>query len=206
MITLYGNGQSRSFRALWALEEAKVTYIYHSVTFGSEKDPFGTLSKEYKQLNIQGKVPTYVEDEIVLTESAAILNYIAATHPSKKLAPLDNVKLKAKYDEVCFFVLSDLEQPVWTNGKHRFAIPEEYRISEVLDTATWEFKQSIKALEQLLDGKKYVIGETFTMADILVAHTLNWAINFHFDVPVKLQQYRRRMYERPACKRACEML
>jgi len=206
MITLYGNGLSRSFRALWALEEVNAKYIYHSVKFGSNEALIGTLSHEYKKLNFQGKVPTFIENEIVITESAAILNYIAATHPLLELAPLHNRNLRAKYDEVCFFVLSDLEQSLWTNGKHRFVLPEKYRISEVLPTTIWEFKQSLKALEDFLSDKEFIIGENFTMADILVAHTLTWAINFHFDVPKELLQYKKRMYERPACLRACKLV
>jgi len=202
MFTLYGNGQARSFRVLWALEEANVEYIYHTVNFGSGDGPLGALSEEYKKINFQGKVPTCVDGDTVLTESAAIINYIAALYPEEKLAPLDDVKLRSRYDEVCFFVLSDLEQPLWSNGKHQFALPEERRVPEVLNTTRWEFTQSLRALEQFLQGKKYIVGSSFSMADILVAHTLNWAINFNFEMPVELQEYKDRMYGRHACKRA----
>jgi len=187
---------------LWALEEAGVEYIYHTVNFTSNDGLLGVLSEEYKKLNFQSKVPTCVDGDIVLTESAAILNYIAAAYPLAKLAPIDDLELRARYDEICFFVLSDLEQPLWVNGKHRFALPEEYRVPEVLDTTRWEFTQSLNALEQFLQEKKYIVGNSFSMADILVAHTLNWAINFNFDISVELREYKDRMYGRQACKRA----
>ncbi len=207
MIDLYGSGQARSFRALWALEEADLSYNYHHIKFGSEQGPLGALSAEYISLNSQGKVPTLIDGDLVITQSAAILNYIAATNPDKKLTPQDNVKLRAKYDEVCFFVLSDLEQPVSSIGKHRFALPEEFRIEKMADTAAWEFKRSLKALAQYLSEKeKYVFGTSFSMADILVAHTLNMATNFGMDIPDTFSAYKDRMYKRPACQKALKIL
>ena len=116
--------------------------------------------------------------------------------------PEHDIALRACYDQICFFVLSDLEQPLWTNGKHRFAIPEQYRVPEVLKTADWELEKSLKALGQFLKGKTYIVGDTFTMADILVAHTLNWADTFKFEVPDDFLAYRDAMYARPACKNA----
>ena len=203
MITLYGNGQSRSFRALWALEEIKIPYIYKHVNLG-----IGTHAPcdDFLLLNSQGKVPILTDDDLVITESAAILNYIAALKPSSCLIPKDNPSLRAKYDEICFFALSELEQPLWTSGKHRFALPEEVRVLDILDTVHWEFDMAIKALGYLMKGKMFAIGDQFTMADILVAHTLHWAEDFMFDVPDEFQTYWKSMYERPACKKALNII
>lgn len=201
MITLYGSGQSRSFRALWALEEAALPYEYKRVIIG-RSDENGTQTASYKQLNFQGKVPSLVHDDLIINESAAILNYIATLEPEAELIPIDDIALRAYYDEICFFVLADLEQPLWTNGKHRFVLPKEYRVADVLKTADWEFAKSLKALANYLDGKSYAVGDRFTMADILIAHTLQWAETFKFEIPKKLLAYRDRMYERPACKKA----
>ena len=201
MTILYGQGQSRSFRALWALEEANISFEYREVEFGSEALN-GTMSKEYRSLNFQGKVPTLVDNNLVITESAAILNYIAAINPSLNLIPENDLPLRARYDEICFFVLSDLEQPLWTNGKHRFALPKEQRITAILEVTHWEFNKSLQALRHYIEGKKYAVGEAFTMADILIAHTLNWADKFQFTVPGEFLTYRDNMYHRPACKKA----
>lgn len=201
MIILHGRGQSRSFRVLWALEEANLPFQYHEIKNGSA-EVSGSLSKEYLSLNPQGKVPTFIDDGLVLTESGAILNYIATKSPGSDLIPEQDPKKRALYDQVCFFVLSDLEQPLWTNGKHRIFLPEEQQVSEVIPTTHWEFKKSLQALEPHMEGKKYALGDTFTMADILIAQTLNWAIRFKFDLPETFQSYRDRMYERSACKKA----
>ncbi len=60
MSLLYGSGQPRSFRVLWALEEANMPYEYRKVKFGSEGIN-GTKSEEYRSFNSQGKVPTLVD-------------------------------------------------------------------------------------------------------------------------------------------------
>jgi len=202
MITLYGNGQSRSFRALWALEEINASYIYKHMNLGLGEGS-NELCQDYLFLNSQGKVPTLTDGALVITESAAILNYIATRSPSSCLVPENDPVLRARYDQICYFVLSELEQPLWTSGKHRFALPEKVRVLKILDnTVHWEFKKAINALSHLMRGREYAMGNQFTMADILVAHTLNWAEDFMFDVPAEFQTYRETMYERPSCKRA----
>jgi glutathione S-transferase len=200
---LYGMGQSRSFRALWALEECGLKYEYTAVTFGSSEGD-SLRSDAYKKINFEGKVPTLIDGDLVLFESGAILNYIAANCSDSNLIPSADIKQRAKYDELCCFVLTELEQGLWTNGKHRFALPEEYRVSDVLTTATWEFSKAVKTLQNMFDGSSYVLGDVFTMADILLAQTLNWAERFKFTVPENLLAYKNRMYARPACVRSLE--
>ena len=205
MIKLYGLGKSRSFRALWAIEEAGLDYHYISVKFGSEEEN-GTASEGYKKLNFEGKVPTLINDDLVLIESGAIVNYVAALSANTHLMPTDNAIHRAKYDEVNCFILTELEQGLWTNGKHRFALPEEHRIAEVLSTATFEFNKAVTTLNHWFDGSDYILGEQFTMSDVLLAHTLTWAESFEFDVPKDLLAYKNRMFEREACIRALNKL
>ena len=201
MITLYGSGQSRSFRALWAMEESGLPFEYSPVTIG-QREEGGTQTDSYKQLNFQGKVPSLIDDELIVNESAAILNYIAACVPDKQLIPTDDIALRAYYDEICFFVLSDLEQPLWTYGKHSFVLPKEHRVKAVLETAHWEFDKSVTALNQYVADKEFVVGEQFTMADLLIAQTLQWAQRFDFSVPTELLNYKDNLYQRSACQKA----
>lgn len=202
---LYGMGKSRSFRALWALEESGIEYEYVSVEFASSGEN-GANSEAYLKLNSQGKVPTLVDGELVLTESGAILNYVAASSADLTLIPSNSLSRRAKYDEMMFFVLSELEQALWSSGKHRFALPEEHRVPDMLKTATFEFAKAMKTLQHLFDGEGFVVGDEFTMADLILAHTLTWAESFKFEVPEHLLSYRNKMYYRKACKRANEFL
>ena len=194
-LTLYGLGPSRSFRCLWALHEAGLAHEFVSLELGSQADN-GTQSDTYKQKNPQGKVPTLVHDNFVLTESAAILNYIDALADNRFIPT--SPQERAKYDELSFFVLAELEQPLWTTGKHRFAIPEEHRVVEIFPTAQWEFDKAINALGKLLQMGDFALGNTFTFADILLAHTFNWANRFEFVLPTEYLEYRDRLYKRDA--------
>lgn len=194
-ITLYGLGPSRSFRCLWALAEADLEHEFVSLEL-SGTGSNGAKSPEYLKLNPQGKVPSLKHDDFVLTESAAILNYID-TLANGRFIP-SAAKDRAKYDELAFFVLSELEQPLWTTGKHKFAIPEEQRVEQVLDTAKWEFDKALNAFDKLVNINGFVLGDSFTFADILVAQTFNWADRFGFDVPANYLQYRDAMYAREA--------
>lgn len=203
MITLYGSGQARSFRCLWALQESGLEFKYQHVKIGYP-DAGGSRHPSYLALNSQGKIPTLVAGDLVLTESAAIVNYIAALAPEKQLIPENDPAQRAKYDEFCFFVLSDLEQPLWTTGKHRFVLPEEHRQDVIFPVAEWEFRRSLKALEWHLGDRAYAVAGHFTCADILLAQTINWAERFEFDLPEKYINYRDRLYRRPACLRAQE--
>jgi len=190
LITVYGSGQSRSFRALWALHEAKVPCEHIQMTEAIRD------SDEYRKLNPQLKVPTLVDGDLVLTESAAMVNY--AGHLSDGLMPTSPAE-RAEYDEICYFIMSDFEQPLWTIGKHRFALPEAQRREAIFDTAQWEFEKSELQLQRHLEGKAFAVGGRFTMADVLVAHTLNWAIRFEMTVAPSLQAYRDNHYAREAC-------
>lgn len=198
-LTLYGLGPSRSFRALWALCESKLEFDYVHINLGSNED-HGSQSPQYLSLNSQGKVPSLTHDDLVLTESAAIVNYIN-TLSSEKFIPTD-AKLRAQYDELGFFILTELEQPLWTTGKHKFAIPEEHRVDAIFATAQWEFKKALKALNALVSLENYVIGDSFTFADILLAQTFNWAERFEFALPNNCAEYRQRMYQREGAQKA----
>lgn len=198
---------SRSFRAIWAAEEAGLDYEYIEVKMGSAEEN-GTLSDDYRALNPEGKVPTLVGDfgeatPLVLRESAAIVNYLARKAPDKHLLPVEGSALQAHHEEMCFFILTELEQPLWTAGKHKFAIPAEYRVPEVLTkTVAFEFAKAQETLRKLKGDHVYALGDRFSTADILLAHTLNWAEKFRFDVHQDLLTYRDAMFERPAFARA----
>ena len=201
MITVYGSAQSRSFRALWALEESSLNYNYQPVRIGRRGEN-GTKSDSYKQLNPQGKVPSLQDDDFVVNESIAILNYIAALSPQANLMPLHDIKLRAYYDEVCSFVVSELEQALWTAAKHRFLIPKEFRVVDISGAVEWEFSRAVTALESYIDNKEFVVGDTFTMADILISHTLAWAEAAKFKIPTHLLDYKNKHTQRTAFHRA----
>lgn len=195
---IFGMSMSRSLRAVWAAYEAGLDFEYIEVEYGKTEQN-GSLSDNYRGLNPQGKVPTMVDGEVVITESTAILNYLANKTPEAKLIPVDGSAERAKYDEICSFIVTELEQPLWTTGKHRFALPEEYRVSdEIHNTTAFEFEKAQGALLRLKGNSEFAVGDHFTMADVLLAHTIAWARKFEFKVDDSLLAYKEEMMKRPA--------
>lgn len=207
MIKLYGVAQSRSFRCLWALEEAAIDYDYVPIKLRTEEtDPLSARHPDYLALNPQGKVPTLTNGDLVLTESVAILYYLGRYAPDSCLLPNAGMDVYARLDEIACFVLAELEQPLWSKGKHGFALPENQRIPQMFETARFEFARAVDTLDHLLGDGEYAVNNQFTIADILLAHTFNWAIRFEFELPEKYVHFRNRLYERPAAKRALALV
>ena len=204
---LYGMQQSRSFRCLWALEESGLEYDYVPVKLRvSEDEPDSAQNPAYLSINVQGKVPTLVDGEMVLTESVAILNHIGRSAPDSGLLPLQDVRIQAKHDELVSFVLTELEQPLWSKGKHTFALPEEQRIPAMLKTAQFEFAKAVLTLEHLIDENEFAVAGKFSIVDILLAQTFNWAMRFEFDVPERFVNLRNKHYKRPSAERALKLV
>ena len=171
MMTLYGCPKTRSTRAAWALEEAGAAYDYVKVDLFNG----GSHTPAFLQINPGGKVPALVDGAFVLTESAAIVTYVGDLYPESSLTPKVGTHERGHYLQWCFFALAELEQPLWTIAKHRFALPEDWRVPAVIDTARKEFPRTLNVLENGLGDKPFILGETFTAADILLSLTLSWA-------------------------------
>lgn len=195
MITLYGFLRSRSNRPHWALEELEVDYEFYQLDFkkGDNRSAF------FLKRNPSGKVPVLQDGDLTLCESGAICNYLAEKYPEKELIPAMGSAARAAYHQWMFFLQSELEQPLWTQGKHTFLLPEELRFPEFLKSAKWEFANSAKSASKGLADNEFVIGGRLTMVDIVLAHTLRWAVNFKFDVEHQnLLRFLERMEKRPA--------
>lgn len=199
MYHLYGMPKTRSLRVAWALEELGVEYCFQLVDLGSG----GGQSAAFQALNPSGKVPVLKHAGLVLSESVAICTYLGDQHPQAGLVPRPGSADRGRYDQYCCFVISELEQPLWTLAKHKFALPKEKRVAAVLDVARWEFQRVAAVLEQHLAGRKYLVGDSFSMADLLTAQTLLWARTIDMlHGSSALDEYQQQVCSRPALERA----
>ena len=202
MIKVYGFPKTRSLRILWTLEEIGADYGLVKVDLfkGEAEEP------AFLRLNPAGKVPVLVDDDLVLSESGAICTYLADKYPESGLAPEPRTEQRAIYDQMCFFALTELEQPLWTMAKHRFVLPAQLRVPDVIDAANWEFARAVDALAMRIGEQEFVLGSRFTVADVLVGNVLSWARNS--DMPIEadlVNTYADRVLGRPALARAREM-
>lgn len=200
-LTIYGIKQSRALRALWAAEEAGIEYDYEQLDARA-----GALRSEaFLALNPGGKVPVIVDDGFVLTESAVIATYIGEKAPERGLVPEPKTRGRYRYDQWMSFATTELEQPLWNIGKHRFALPAKLRVPGMLETAPKEFAYAERVLAAGFGEGPWILGERFSMADVLIGHSLFWARAFGAPVASELlHDYMKRLAARPAWQRALE--
>lgn len=178
MIKIYGNPKTRAFRPLWALEEAGLEYQSIPIDFlkGEHR------SQEFLAKNPGGKVPVLVDGEFILFESAAMCTYIGEKSRMAHLVPEAGSKARYLYDQWMFFVMSEVDQALWTMSKHKFALPAQWRVPQIFATAKYEFSRACKCLDAALGDKMYIVGNQFTFADLMLAHTLKWAKLIGFEL------------------------
>ena len=199
MLKLFSYPNTRGARVTWMLEELGEEYEFSLVPFGKN----GFASGEFLKINPGGKVPALQDGELILTESAAILTYLGDKFPDKKLVPPAGSADRGRHDQWCYFVLTELEQPLWTKGKHRFMLPKDKRVPAVIETAAWEFEKALNVLSEGLGGNEFILGSAFTAADILIGHTLSWAAQAKQTIDIQnVKDYADRVLGREACKKA----
>ena len=198
MLKVYGIPTSRSTRISWLLEELNVPYEFHRIDFSKGEN----RAPEFLAVSPAGKVPAIDDDGFVMTESGAIVTYLADRHADCGLIPPAGSEARGLHDQWSYFALTELEQPLWTMGKHRFALPEEQRVAEVIPTAEWELQKALQLFSDGLADKPFILGNQFHVVDILLGHTLMWAKSFEQPIEQQnLQVYLQRVSERPALAR-----
>ncbi|MEM9435878.1 MAG: glutathione S-transferase family protein [Pseudomonadota bacterium] len=188
---LHGSHRSRAFRVLWMLEELGLDYVHHNTP---------PRSPEIKALNPLGKVPVLIDDGTTLTDSTAILTYLADKHGALTYPP--GTLERARQDAHTHFLLDELDALLWLVSRHSFGLPEELRVPEVKASAREEFHISAERLAQRIEGP-FLMGDKMTIPDIIAVHCLGWAIVAKFPmVRDDLKAYAKPIRQRPAYKRA----
>jgi glutathione S-transferase len=192
MIKLYWSPRSRSFSALWLMEETGQPYerVLTDITTGAQKTP------EFLAINPMGKVPAIKDGEAVLGEAAAICAYVAERIPEAKLAPPLGDPRRAKYLQWLFFSPSCIE-PALIQIFTKIEVPPS--------TAAWgSATQVFDTLDAALEKGPWILGETFCAADIMIGSALNFAVRLFKMVPPRpsFDRYIDRCVARPAFQRA----
>jgi glutathione S-transferase len=195
---LYGCANSRSLRATWALEHAGAEYDYIHVDLfaGEGRQP------PFLAMNPAGKVPVLIDEALTLTESAAIVTYVGEKFPSSGLVPTALVD-RADYLRWCSFIITELEQPLWSIARHRFILPPEQRVPAIEPVAIREFEHACGLLSAHLESSKFIQKQIFTGCDILAAHTLAWARSARIPLAgARINDYLDEVYGSPSAARA----
>ncbi len=170
MIEIYGMGATRSMRAVWAAKEAGLEFNYVEVDLKNGAH----LSEDFKKLNPYGRVPALKDGDYILWESAAILTYLGELAPERGLVPKEP-KARGLYNKWLHFANTELDAPLFTIEKHIWRYPQEERDPKMIKKAIDELQAPLKIVTDHLSQNDFLMGEQFSMADILMAHCLNWA-------------------------------
>ncbi len=191
--TLHYHPFSRAAGVIWMLEEVGIPYELEIVDImkGAQKSP------ELVALNPMGKLPTLVDGDVVVTESAAIGLYLADRYAYGKLSPKVEDPARGTYYRWSFFAPSVIEP------------------GSLAKSSGWEFKEGqagwgnyeamLTTMEHAVKKGPYLLGDTFSMADVVFGGTLRYMLMVKAIEPRdSFTKYIEHLSARPALKRADE--
>ncbi|WP_299650370.1 glutathione S-transferase family protein [uncultured Tateyamaria sp.] len=195
MYRVIGTVKSRAFRVLWMLEELGQPY---------ELVEAFPRSDEATKFNPLGKIPALVDGDEVLTDSVAIMTYLADKHGGLT-APAGTPE-RARQDAVTLWLIDELDALLWTNSKHAFVLPENLRVPDISATLHKEFARNAETFAGMLDQSgAFIMGDQITLPDLLAVHCFGWAFGAGFPpLPDGVKAYSKRLRARPAFRAAAD--
>lgn len=190
-IVLYHHPFSRASTVIWMLEEVGVDYELRHVDImaGGQKSP------EILALNPMGKLPTLTDGELVVTEAAAIGLYLADRYAYGTLAPRVDDPKRGTYLRWSFFAPSVIE-PGATAKMSNWPAKD--------GQVGWgNYDAMLATMEHALAGRQFLLGDDFSMADVVFGGTLRYMLMFKMVEPrPAFTAYVERLNERPALQRS----
>jgi glutathione S-transferase len=192
MMQLYWCPRTRSFTALWLMEETGKPYerVLIDISTGAQKQA------DYLAINPMGKVPALKDGDVTLAENAAICAYVAERYPDAKLTPPLGDPLRAKFLYWLFFLPGCIEPAM-------VQLSTKFEMNPV--AAGWgEAQRPFDVLDAALSKGPWLLGENFSAADVAMGSMLNFAVRMFKMVPSRpsFDAYVDRCVARPAFQRA----
>ena len=200
-LTVWGVGTSRTIRAHWMLLELGLEYECHPIQSRTGE----THTDEFKRLNPRHKIPVLRHGSLVLTESAAIIQYLSETfpNPAEVYVPSEAVG-RARLNEWCYFIMSELDAGSLYVVRCHDGLQQIYgEAPTAVESAKSYFLHNIEAMAARIGSDStYVFGDRLSVADILLMTCLDWAASCGISLPETVSHYRRRVALRPAYQAA----
>jgi glutathione S-transferase len=195
MLTLYYSSGACSLASHIALEEAGADYEAKRLDFGKNAQQ----SPEYLKINPKGRVPALTTPQGILTESPAILAYIAQTHPKAKLAPLDDPFAFAQLQSFNSYLCSTVHVAHAHRVRGRRWANEESSLADMARKVPQTVGACFAMIEQSMLKGPWVMGESYTVADPYLFTLATWLKGDSIDIQTfpRLYDHHKRMAERP---------
>jgi glutathione S-transferase len=185
-----------------ALEEAGAVYAPVRIDFKSGQQ----RSADYLAVNPKGRVPALVTERGVLTETPAILYYVAQTFPAAKLAPLDEPFALARAQAFNSYLCSTVHVAHAHRMRgHRWVdAADEAAIAAMRKKVPQSVGECFSLIEREMLAGPWVMGDAYTICDPYLFTLSQWLEGDGVDRArfPKLAAHTRRIKERPAVQRA----
>lgn len=195
-LTLWGVGTSRTMRPHWMLLEMGLEY--QCVPIGSRTGQ--TTAPEFLSLNPRHKIPVLRHGRFVLTESAAILEYLGeAFEPPAGFWVPKHPAGRARLHEWNHFVVSELDACALYVIRRHLGLKHVYgEAPQAVQSARDYFVENLEAMAPRIAKQRYLLDEGFSMADILLMTCLDWALAEGIALSQSIHRYRQRVALRPS--------
>jgi len=199
-VILWGVGTSRTMRAHWMLLELGVDYRFHAIGPRTGE----THSGEFLRLNPRHKIPVLQHGSLVLTESAAIIEYLSRTFPNPQIYLPSNPESVAALSEWCYFIMSELDAASLYMVRRHLRLKDIYGEAPVaVQAAKTYFSHNLEAMAPRIGiASPYLFGSKLSTADILLMTCLEWARAEQVTLPESVMKYRARVAGRFAYQAA----
>lgn len=199
MIELYHCADARSFRALWALEELGLAYKLHLLPF-----PPRVRQPTCLDANPLGTIPLLIDGETRMTESAAIIQYLAVKHGATPLAVKPDEDGYGAWLNWLHFGEATLTFPQTLVLRYRMLEPPERRLPQAADDYAQWFYSRLRHVERALSDREWLVADRFTAADISVGYALLLAKSLKIDqgFPAQVAAYWERLKAREGFAKA----
>ena len=184
----YFNPMSRGASTAWMLAELDVPHEDVVLDFQA-----GDLRKpEFRAINPMGKVPTLVDGDVVVTETAAICAYLADRFPEKGLAPAPGSPERGTYYRYLFVPGTTLE-PAFAIASLGIEHPDT-------QSAGWgDAERALATIEAMTPERDWALGERFSAADVVFGGTVDFLTHIvGVEASPRVSAYTGRLRERPA--------
>jgi len=199
MITLYHSPFTRSHLIRFALEELGIPHELRQLNLagGEHKAP------AYLRINPLGQLPALADGDLVVREAAAIALHLADRAPGGGLAPAPGSPLRAEYYQWVVFATATELAALGKIVLHTRLLPEGARIPAVAAEGQAQWAEVARAIAHGLRGRAYLLGDAFSIADVMVGGALWLAEFLGVLAPYpELSAYYARVSDRPAFRRA----
>jgi glutathione S-transferase len=194
---LFGIAKSRAIRAIWGIEEVGIDYEHVAVSYGAD-----SKDGDYLAINPNGRIPALVDGDLTLFESMAINLYLAkryggALYPATAAA-------EARAWQWSVWAISEIEPLQMQIVIQTLFTPEEKRNPKVIPGAIKALQRPLKVLDAALAGREWLMGDSFSVADLNVSSVMLLLRDMHFDTRMhaNVQRWTEACYARPALARA----